>query len=70
MSRLFRVVAFIAAVAFAAPAAAQAGSSSYYPSGPQQDVARSAPTSHGWEVCYSGTYTQLAPLSGILADCD
>jgi hypothetical protein len=39
---------------------------SYYPSGPQTNVASSAVTAGGWELCWSGPYNGFAKFSDIL----
>ena len=43
---------------------------SYYPSGPQTNVASSAVTGGGWVLCWSGPYNGFAKFSDILAACD
>jgi len=42
----------------------------FYPSGPQTNVASSAVTGGGWELCWSGPYNGFAKFSDILAACD
>ena len=43
---------------------------SFYPSGPQTNVASSAVTGGGWVLCWSGPYNGFAKFSDILAACD
>jgi hypothetical protein len=69
-TRFSRLAAALTLAALALPAAASAAPS-YYPEGPQTTVARTTPTSGGWEVCYSGDYGDFdQPMANILTACD
>src|SRR5687768_17186999 len=70
MSRLSRLLPALAVLAALALPAAASAAPAYYPSGPQQDVARATVLAGGWEVCYSGTLGDSASIAGILAACD
>jgi len=52
------------------PAFGSGYSPSYYPSGPQQNVASSSVLTGGWELCWSGPYNGFAKFSDIFAACD
>ena len=66
-SRIPLLIAAAAAAALALPGAAQA----YYPSGPQQNVSRSAVAASGWTVCYTSTFAQdWQYLGNIDAACN
>jgi len=74
--REFRVTAIICSLVFLMSAlglmpshAAAPVAPSYYPSGPQQDVASTSVITGGWQLCWSGPYNGFAKFSDILAAC-
>lgn len=64
------VLAVAACAALAIGSNAFAAAPSYYPNGPQTNVAQSTLTGGGWTLCWSGTYaTSGTSLATIQAQC-
>lgn len=55
---------------FGIPTSRVTAATLYYPYGPQTSISKTAVTSGGWTLCYSGTYSSTASLSSIESVCN
>ena len=71
MSRLTTILttAFLAITGFGLNPAVASTQPSYYPFGPQLEVASGEVLNGGWELCWSGPYNGFAKFSEILSAC-